>query len=182
MSVRKKTVVSQRNNPAIKPRAGAAEQPASRDQDFNLWLLQRAAALRGGHFSSFNWDDVAEELEAMAKSDERALTSHLKNLLEHLLKWQFLPSLRSPSWQATIKNARDAVSDLLRDSPSLRPELDRFIQTAYARAQRDCGDDIKGRSQDSSAVPAVCPWPFDTFASADFWPDGADGHGQSGLV
>lgn len=163
------------------PVLSAEPAPVSRNQDFNLWLLQRASALRSRRFSSFNWDDVAEELEAMAKADERALTSHLKNLLEHLLKWRFVASHRTSSWEKTIKNSRDSVSDLLKDSPSLMSKLDDAIETAYGRARRDCIDEMKEREQDYRAVPSHCPWPFPTFMSPEFWPSGSDENGESGL-
>jgi hypothetical protein len=151
-------------------RKSAARSVVSRDADFHRWLLDRASALRSRDFGFTDWNDVAEELEAMAKSDERSVTSHLKNLFEHLLKWQFVSSHRGSSWEKTIKVSRDSIRDILNDSPSLNRKLPAFVLTAYARARRDAADEMKARHQDSSVLPDSCPWTFEVFMSEDFWP------------
>ena len=40
------------------------------DDDFNAWLLDQAAALRGLQPDSLDWQNLAEELEAMARTIE----------------------------------------------------------------------------------------------------------------
>ncbi|MCF8015238.1 MAG: DUF29 domain-containing protein, partial [Chromatiaceae bacterium] len=79
---------------------------ADYDGDFYAWTLQTAQQLRSGQLDQVDLAQVAEEIEDMGKSDRRALESHLKILMLHLLKWQHQPSHRGVSWRLSIANAR----------------------------------------------------------------------------
>jgi hypothetical protein len=125
--------------------------------------------LRAGRLSELDVDNIAEEIESMSRSEKRELVSRLKILLMHLLKWQVQPSLRGASWRNSIANARDQISDLLQDSPSLRPRIAEAIETAYSRAVRDAAAET---SLDEGAFPPVCPWKFGQISDAAFWPGG----------
>ena len=54
-------------------------------------------------------ENIAEELEGMARSDKRQLVNRFAVLLAHLLKWQFQSQLRSKSWERTIKEQRKRI-------------------------------------------------------------------------
>src|SRR5258708_20069305 len=51
------------------------------ENDFHGWLLDQAAALRGRNNFALDYDALAEELEAMAKREQREGKKHLKNML-----------------------------------------------------------------------------------------------------
>src|SRR5436309_327417 len=104
-----------------------------RETDFHQWLLNQAAAIRHYRFEAIDWEGVAEELEGMAKSLAHALTSQFQRLLKHLLKWQYQPERRGPSWQLSIQNARSEIRDALEDSPSLQQQHATLIARAYGR-------------------------------------------------
>jgi hypothetical protein len=55
----------------------------------------------------------------MGRSEKRALASHLRVLLLHLLKWQEQPARRGPSWRRSIRNARQEIEEIVAESPSL---------------------------------------------------------------
>jgi Domain of unknown function DUF29 len=91
---------------------------ASRDDDFNAWLLNQADALRNRHYT-IDWDGLAEELEAMARKDRTELRSRLQNLLSHLLKWTYGQAaaakvgsqrLTNPVTESTISSRNRQVS------------------------------------------------------------------------
>jgi len=109
------------------------------DDDFNAWSLYQAAASRRLRPNSLDWQNLVEELEAMARKDRTSLRSHLQNLLSHLLKWHFQPSHRSTSWKRAIDESRDCIEDRFDESPSLRIVLRQLFaeSKAYARAVRD---------------------------------------------
>jgi hypothetical protein len=111
----------------IAKRSGAKRRldgaPRAAEKDFMAWLLDQAAALRLRHHQAIDCDDLAEELEAMARSEEHGLESFLEVLLVHLLKWAYQPERRSGSWEASIENARDRIAARLQRSPSLKPKL-----------------------------------------------------------
>jgi hypothetical protein len=150
------------------PALREAECSISKAADFHAWLLDQADKLRGHRLGSLNCDDLAEELEAMARKDRLELGSRLQNLLSHLLQWSYEPSHRSKSWAATINQSRDAILDLLEESPSLKSVLTSvFAQSrAYRRAVRDATLDTGGKVQ----FPEHCPWTLDTILDPDFLP------------
>ncbi len=141
---------------------------ASKDGDFNAWVLDQADALRSRRYN-IDWDGLAEELEAMARKDRTKLRSRLQNLLSHLLKWAYEPSRRSKSWIATINQSRDRIEDLLEESPSLKSELTSAFAKSpvYARAVRDATVDSEAKVR----FPKRCPWTLDDILNPDFFPD-----------
>ena len=83
---------------------------------------------------------LEELIDALGRSDKRALRSQLTRLMTHILKWRMQPERRSRSWVASITDARIEIEGLLEDEPSLRRELpdiwDRCFQAA-GRLTRD---------------------------------------------
>jgi len=79
------------------------------ETDFYGWVQNQAGALRVGNFASLDLDNLIEEIEDMGKSRQRALESRLEILLMHLLKWQFQPEMKGPSWHFTIDEQRAHV-------------------------------------------------------------------------
>ncbi len=106
------------------------------DRDFVGWTGQIAAALRQGDWAAIDVENLIEEVEALGKSDRRAIKSRLEVLLMHLLKWQFQPEARSRSWQATMLEQRLRIADILEDSPSLKNYLPTVLESAYDGARK----------------------------------------------
>jgi hypothetical protein len=111
------------------------------DENFILWTEQQATLLRRRadgdlvNDAELDWRNLAEEIEAVGGNTRRELRNRLTRLLQHLLKWQYQPELRSRSWRATIRTQRQEIEDLLADNPSLRAKLPEFITAAYPRAR-----------------------------------------------
>lgn len=93
------------------------------ETDVVAWANEQAALLRSGQLSGLDIENLAEEIEAMGRSERRELESRMAVLLAHLLKWQYQPGRRSPGWSATLSEQRMRIRLLLRDSPSLKPTL-----------------------------------------------------------
>jgi hypothetical protein len=139
------------------------------DQDFYGWLVHNARLLREGRLSAVDAEHIAEELEDMGKSQKRALASHLRVLLIHLLKWRCQPQRRGPSWRVSIRNARDRIAAIVEDSPSLgQLPRDVFLQE-YARARKYAADET---GLDLSSFPDAPPFSLDQVLEEDFLPDG----------
>ena len=119
-----------------------ARNAAAHDEDFYAWTQEQARLLRSGEFTQLDIENVAEELEGMGRSDKRALESRLEVLLMHLLKWRVQIEHRSGSWSATIRDQRRRIQKLLRDSPSLRPEVAQLVPETY---EGDAGEPPKKR-------------------------------------
>jgi Domain of unknown function DUF29 len=100
------------------------------DQDFLLWTEEQTAALRRAKESNLplDWENLAEEIESLGKSDRRQLRSQIRRILCHLFKLAASPAPEPPAgWCSTISDGRGDIEDVLRDSPSLRREIDAFI-------------------------------------------------------
>lgn len=138
------------------------------DQDFYAWTNAQAGLLRAGKLSEADIEHIAEEIESMGKSEKRELISRLVILMLHLLKWEFQPVRRGPSWRLSIANNRDALTDHLADNPSLRSVLESSIEIAYRRARRDAALE-SGLAEKS--FPSTCPWSFSEMMDENFWPE-----------
>jgi len=98
------------------------------DEDFVAWTEQQAEALRaaarGTSNQALDWENLAEEIESLGRSDKRELHGQIYRIIRHLAKLQFSPAsdLRS-GWYESIGDARKQIELVLADSPSLRPQL-----------------------------------------------------------
>jgi hypothetical protein len=137
-------------------------------EDYQAWLVQQVAHLRAQRFDDLDREAIAEELEDMGRSERRAIEGYLKNLLLHLLKWSQQAKRRSGSWRDSIDSARDAIADLLDDSPSLRLRLSEFLERQYPRARRSAANQTDLVETD---FPAQCPFTLAQILDHEFFPD-----------
>lgn len=137
------------------------------EQDFYLWLSDNVKLLREGRLSEIDIENIAEELDAMSKSQYRELINRLRILFAHLLKWKFQPNHRSNSWKATIIEQRNQIQQLLKISPSLKDKMDEKIIQAYT-------DAIEFASLETgipeSDFPQTCQYALDQALDKNFYP------------
>ena len=138
------------------------------ESDFYAWAMEQAALLRARKFDAADIDNITEEIESMGRGEKRELVNRLAVLLLHLLKWQFQPGFRSPSWSATIREQRLRLRDHLDDSPSLTTHLDEAMNRAYRLA-------VIGAARETgfaeSAFPSAAPFSFGQAVDDAFWPE-----------
>ncbi len=144
-----------------------AAPPAEYEQDLYAWLTGNAQLLRQGRLSEIDAEHIAEELEDMGKSERRAIESYLRVLILHLLKWQYQPSLRGPSWQQSVDNARDEIERRLQDSPSLRPRLSELIAVRYGNVRKNA---MRETGLPLQTFPETCPFSIAQLLDEEFWP------------
>jgi len=126
------------------------------EADYVLWLQRQVLALREDRLRDLDVENLAEEIEGLARSEKRALRSHLRVLLLHLLKWTYQPDRRSRSWQASIHNAREEIWELIHDSPSLESYANEVLQDpCFERARAGAAEET---GIPLSAFPQVCPY------------------------
>jgi hypothetical protein len=111
------------------------------DTDLAVWADSQARALRdAGHAGTnlpIDWENVAEEIEALGKSQARELASRIRVILLHLLKLQATPATEpSAGWRETIQVQRNEIEAVLADSPSLRPTVPKVIDSELGKARR----------------------------------------------
>lgn len=136
------------------------------DVDFCAWINVTTDLLRQRRFADIDVVHLAEELEDMGKRERRALESHIRNVILHLLKWHYQPEKRGSSWRQSIRNGRIEIQKLLRDSPSLARQLSQFLDDEYPAARADAIDETE-LTEDT--FPTQCPFTAEQLVDAQFW-------------
>ena len=150
--------------------AKAREALPERDlyqDDYYGWALQQATLLRARRFAELDLENLAEEIDGLARAEARELRSRYATLLSHLLKWEFQPERRSHSWAATIARERDAIPDHLDENPGLKPRQAELFARAYRGARADAAAET---NLPLTRFPTACPYTPDQSISEDFWP------------
>lgn len=127
------------------------------ERDFYKWALTQVDLLKKKEFSKLDIEHIIEEIEGLSRSDKRSLKNYLTVLLQHLLKTTYVPEQKgnSNSWQATIFNCRRGIKSLLKDSPSLKNELNKNFEECY-EAAREMATLETNSLEDK--FPIACPW------------------------
>jgi hypothetical protein len=115
------------------------------DRDFVLWTEEQAALLRraAGSNLPLDWENLAEEIESLGKSDRRGMASQVRRIIHHLLKMEASGAAGPRAgWRSTILDARAEIEDILRDSPSLRRQIDAAIVEQVGSAAKRAGNDL----------------------------------------
>jgi hypothetical protein len=140
------------------------------EADFHRWLMEQAELIRSGRIDLVDSENVAEELEGMARSEFRSLVSALRVLVMHMLKWDLQPERRSASWAGSIREQRYSYIDIIDDNPSLKPRRDEALAKAYRRAVVSAMAET-GVREDRFAPQ--CPYDWDDLLTRPFEADSA---------
>src|SRR5260221_11170598 len=102
--------------------------PALYDEDFVAWTEQQAQALRsvarGSTNQPLDWENLAEEIESLGKSDRRELRSQIYRIVQHLAKLQFSPAIEPRhGWRGSIADGRMQAGLALGGQPRFEPAL-----------------------------------------------------------
>ena len=135
------------------------------ETDFHRWAETQAGLLRLRSANSLDWDNLAEEIEALARSDRREIRNRLVVLCAHLLKWEFQPRLRSNSWRSSVREARRQIAGLIEESPTLAGYPADKLADAYGHGREDAEAETG-----LPDLPVDCPWTIDQVLDRDFWP------------
>jgi hypothetical protein len=153
------------------------------ERDFYSWSLEQARALRERRLGALDLENLADEVENLAKTEGRALTSYTARILEHFWKlayWPWLLDHNARIWRAEVDAYRGRAARLLRGSPGLKRILDQVLEDAWDDARAELVKEAAKLSLSDSqlshsaelgkrAYPASCPWTFDQTLDPDFW-------------
>jgi Domain of unknown function DUF29 len=135
------------------------------DEDLYQWTIEQGRRDRATN--ALDYDNLAEEIESLGRSDKREIESRLENLIVRLLKWRYQPEWRSPSWEASIDEARRRIERVIEDSPSLRSYPGEVLSRAYRYASRNKAI----LALELLDLPEDCPWAIGDVLSEEFLPD-----------
>lgn len=135
--------------------------------DYAVWMDHQLALLRQHRFSELDVEHLLEELGGTLRSQHHELRHRLKVILVHLLKCQFQPARKGHSWCSTLDEQRESISEVLKESPSLRRLVAEYAESMYPsavrRASGETGLSIK-------TFPGESPYTAEELLDPDFIP------------
>ena len=90
---------------------------------------------------------LEELIEALSRSEKRALKIQLVRLIMHIIKWNSQPEKRTLSWVASINNAREEIADIQEETPSLNNTvIESLWDKVFIIAKRDAEAEMGKKS------------------------------------
>ncbi|MCX5494654.1 DUF29 domain-containing protein [Kaistia dalseonensis] len=146
----------------------AATHPAvDYEADFYAWTQDQAEKLRARRQNEIDWDNVAEEIDSVGRSQRKEIRHRLVVLLHHLLKWEYQPERRSNSWRASIGEARAEIRSEIDDSPSLRGYPDEVLARQYWLAGLKAAEET---NLSEATFPEECPYSVEQILDPNYFP------------
>jgi hypothetical protein len=147
----------------------------SYERDLVLWAEDQARALRQAGQTRTNlpidWENVAEEIESLGKSQGRELASRIGVILVHLMKLQATPTPEPRAgWRETIIAQRNEIRRLIDDSPSLRQTVDGIIAKEMLGAAYQASTAIKDHGETPRIDLSAASYPAEQVLG-DWFPD-----------
>jgi hypothetical protein len=141
------------------------------DHDYYAWVQNQVRALREHRIEDIDFENVAEEIDDLGKSEKWSIESHLQTLIEHLLKLAYTQGMirerNDRLWRGTVKLARAKIRRRLAQSPSLQGKMGELFAVAYDDGR------IKMLSRinlPEDRVPTTAPWPLEQVLDDNFMP------------
>jgi hypothetical protein len=137
------------------------------DQDYYLWLEKTTELLKAGKLNQLDWEHLIEEIENLGRSEKRAVVSLLKQLIKHLLLYNYWLTERQWSgrgWLEEISNFRFELLQYL-DSKTLRNYAEQELSSIYTRARKEAI--LKSNIAD---IPVNCPYSLEQILNEQFIP------------
>ncbi len=140
------------------------------DRDYLAWTEVQAGALRArkGGENALDYDNLAEEIEDLGKSEQRACDSQVGNIIEHLLKIEFVgPAQTIPHWSKEIYGFRRELNSRRTTTIEnrIRPRLDAlFMQAVKALVIGRMLDDTQ------TVFAALSGYDWDQIVDEDWYP------------
>lgn len=137
------------------------------ESDYHQWLSEMVMLIKNRQFEQLDYDNLQEELEALGRSEKRAVESLLEQVLIHLLLYQYWLTeheYNANHWQAEIVTFRNQINRYL-DSKTLRNYLEQRLPKIYSDAIKV----VKAKSG-LTILPWECPYSFEQILDSDYFP------------
>ena len=142
------------------------------DDDILEWSEQQAAALRQvararpSLSNAIDWENVAEEIECVGRSELAAVRGLLRQIMIHLIKAVSDPETASFShWRKEVAAFHDDLLDRASRSMLQRVDADDLWVRALNRAEADLAD--QGRTV-WPGLPKTCPVSLADISAPEF--------------
>jgi hypothetical protein len=136
------------------------------DQDFLLWTQEQAKLLREAAERRVNfphdWNNLAEEIESLGKSQRSELRNRIGTIIEHLIKLAHSRAQEPRErWRETVRRSRREAELVLADNPSLRNEVPSLVKLMFEKFADFPVDDLIQRGElDPTARARILALPY----------------------
>jgi hypothetical protein len=141
------------------------------DRDFYSWALEQASALREHRIEDLDWENLAEEVGDLARSERRAFRAQCARLIEHLLKLAFSPLTELERnrrlWRLTLIETGSELSDLLEESLGFRSSAGELFQAGWRLGRIEA---LKSLEVPDQTIPKAPIWSFEQATEDNFTP------------
>ena len=147
------------------------------EEDYYLWLettlqeLQQIVEKQNiKSLPHLDWEHLIEEIEALGVEQRRKVVSYLKQLLIHLLLYQYWEAERTycgNGWKVEIRNFRDELEFCLK-SKTLKNYLLEEFDNVYQKARKIA---IDKTGLPRNTFPPQCPFTIEEVFDSDFLPE-----------
>lgn len=161
------------------PRAAMAASTLY-EHDFYAWTREQAAALR--RLAATRWngpldlENLAEEIEGLARGERGTCESQIERLLQHFLKLEYSPSPEPRrQWLIKVFDTRDELARHL--TAVLRRDIGPNLALHFRRARRKAHLELldRGERDAADALPTENPYSLDLLLDEAWYP--ANRHG-----
>lgn len=143
----------------------------SYEEDYHAWVLHQAMLLRTARFAELDLENLLDEVESLARNVTRALSSNVRVLLVHLLKWRHQPEGRKGGWEASIIEHRTRLLEDLHGNPSLKGRFPSMVAGAYDAARRIAAAEM---GKPPSSLPERNPFSVDQLLTDGYLPEAVE--------
>jgi len=135
------------------------------ETDLYAWTQRQADALRRRAGNEIDYENIAEEIETLGRSERHEIQSRLDTLVLHLIKLHAKPDhLAARKWSGTVFEQRRQLMQRIEDSPSLRSLPALKLPETYAAMRK------RALMLGFADIPEACPWPIGDVLAEDFLP------------
>ncbi len=124
-------------------------------EDYAAWVEHQVELLHAQRFDELDLENLTDEVGSLARSDFRAWVAAIRQVILHMLKWDYQVPYRSRSWQGSILEHRARIDQDLVDSPSYRARTVEAVAKAYPLALAAA---VKQTRLPLKTFPETCPY------------------------
>ena len=143
------------------------------ETDFYQWTQETLRAIRDRDVEHLDWLNLAEEVEALGRSEKRAVKSFLRELLTHLLLyeyWQNKRDYQTKGWKREIYEFRLQLKDRL-EAKTLDNYFVSQINEVYPQSSRSAAFKFEEAELSLPVFPALCPYSVEQLLNLEFFPE-----------
>jgi len=133
------------------------------ESDETAWLDETARLIETEQLGKLDYQSLKEYIQDMAIRDRREAKSRMRQLLIHLLKWEYQPRKRSRSWETTIADQRFEMQDILT-SKTLLNHVKQELSVVYNQAVKVAMTETGLKREN---FPDSCPYSLEFLLSEE---------------